>query len=140
YVPGHICTGPIRVKGARPGMILKVEILDVRLNSDWAYNVIMPGLGALQDKTIDERVIYLDIDAENGTIRTPWGQVLRAKPFFGLLTVAPPPALGSVSTVSPLRTGGNMDNKELVAGSTLYLPIAVDGALFSVGDGHALQG
>ena len=65
---------------------------------------------------------------------------LPLKPFFGVMAVAPPAPWGSVSTLPPRRNGGNLDNKELVAGTTLYLPIHVDGALFSVGDGHGVQG
>ena len=74
------------------------------------------------------------------TARMPWGLALPLRPFFGVMAVAPPPAWGSISTLPPRRNGGNLDNKELVAGTTLYLPIHVDGALFSVGDGHAAQG
>ena len=74
------------------------------------------------------------------TGRLPWGLELPLKPFFGVMAVAPPAPWGSVSTLPPRRNGGNLDNKELVAGTTLYLPIHVDGALFSVGDGHGVQG
>ena len=74
------------------------------------------------------------------TGRLPWGLELPLRPFFGVMAVAPPAAWGSVSTLPPRRNGGNLDNKELVAGTTLYLPIHVDGALFSVGDGHGVQG
>ena len=70
----------------------------------------------------------------------PWGLELPLRPFFGVMAVAPPAAWGSVSTLPPRKNGGNLDNKELVAGTTLYLPIHVDGALFSVGDGHGVQG
>ncbi len=72
--------------------------------------------------------------------KLPWGLELPLKPFFGIMAVAPPPAWGPVASPPPRRNGGNMDNKELVAGTTLYLPIHVDGALFSVGDGHGVQG
>ena len=74
------------------------------------------------------------------TGRMPWGMELPLRPFFGVMAVAPPPAWGSVSTLPPRRNGGNLDNKELVAGTTLYLPIHVEDALFSVGDGHGVQG
>jgi len=70
----------------------------------------------------------------------PWGLEIPLRPFFGVMAVAPPPNWGTVSTLPPRRNGGNLDNKELTAGSTLYLPIHVDGALFSVGDGHGVQG
>jgi acetamidase/formamidase len=74
------------------------------------------------------------------TARLPWGLHLQLRPFFGIMAVAPPPAWGVVPTPPPRRNGGNIDNKELVAGTTLFLPVFVDGALFSVGDGHAAQG
>jgi acetamidase/formamidase len=72
--------------------------------------------------------------------KLPWGLELPLKPFFGIMVTAPPAAWGPVPSPPPRRNGGNMDNKELVAGATLYLPIHVDGALFSVGDGHGVQG
>ena len=68
--------------------------------------------------------------------RLPWGTEIPLRPFFGVMGVAPPAAWGVISTLPPRRNGGNLDNKELVAGTTLYLPIFTDGALFSVGDGH----
>jgi acetamidase/formamidase len=74
------------------------------------------------------------------TGRLPWGLELPLHPFFGVMAVAPPPAWGAVSTLPPRRNGGNLDNKELVAGTTLYLPVFVDGGNFSVGDGHGAQG
>jgi acetamidase/formamidase len=74
------------------------------------------------------------------TGRLPWGLELPLKPFFGVMVVGPPHAWGPVASPPPRRNGGNIDNKELVAGATLYLPIHVDGALFSVGDGHGVQG
>jgi len=72
--------------------------------------------------------------------RLPWGAELPLRPFFGVMGVAPPIPWGAISTLPPRRNGGNLDNKELIAGSTLYLPIHIDGALFSVGDGHGAQG
>jgi acetamidase/formamidase len=82
----------------------------------------------------------IPLDRERMTGRLPWGLELPLKPFFGVMAVAPPAAWGSLSTLPPRRNGGNLDNKELVAGTILYLPIHVDGALFSVGDGHGVQG
>ena len=84
--------------------------------------------------------MHITLDREKMTGRLPWGQELPLRPFFGVMAVAPPAAWGKVSTLPPRRNGGNLDNKELVAGTTLYLPIHVDGALFSVGDGHGAQG
>ena len=83
---------------------------------------------------------HITIDAERGVATLPWGGTLALRPFFGIMGVAPPPAWGRITSVVPRAHGGNMDNKELVAGTTVYLPVFVPGALFSVGDGHAVQG
>ena len=84
--------------------------------------------------------MHIPLDRKRMTGRMPWGLELPLRPFFGVMAVAPPAAWGSVSTLPPRKNGGNLDNKELVAGTTLYLPIHVDDALFSVGDGHGVQG
>jgi acetamidase/formamidase len=136
----HICTGPIAVRGARPGQVLEVRIKSIELNYDWGYNMIRPLAGALPDDFHEMRVIHIPLDRSRMVGRLPWGLDLTLKPFFGVMAVAPPAGWGAVSTAPPRRNGGNMDNKELVAGATLYLPIHVDDALFSVGDGHGVQG
>src|SRR5205085_6312746 len=87
-----------------------------------------------------KRVMPIPLAPNQMTGRLPWGLEMPLRPFFGVMAVAPPAAWGMVSTLPPRRNGGNLDNKELVVGTTLYLPIQVDGALFSVGDGHAAQG
>jgi acetamidase/formamidase len=84
--------------------------------------------------------MHIALDRRRMIGRLPWGTELPLRPFFGVMAVAPPTAWGSVSTLPPRRNGGNLDNKELVAGTTLYLPIHVEEALFSVGDGHGVQG
>jgi acetamidase/formamidase len=124
----HIMTGPI------------VRIKSIALHYAWGYNVIRPLAGALPDDFDATRLIHIPLDRAKMTGRLPWGLELALKPFFGVMVVAPPRAWGPVGSPPPRRNGGNMDNKELVAGSTLYLPIHVDGALFSVGDGHGVQG
>ena len=139
-MPGHICTGPVAIRGAKAGQVLEVHIKAIELNYGWGYNVIRPLAGALQDDFHDKRVMHIPLDAKTMTGRLPWGLDLPLKPFFGVMAVAPPPAWGMVSTLPPRRNGGNLDNKQLVAGTTLFLPIHVDGALFSVGDGHGAQG
>jgi acetamidase/formamidase len=139
-LPGHICTGPVAIRGAKAGQVLEVRIKAIALNYDWGYNVIRPLAGALQDDFHEKRVIHIPLDAERMTGRLPWGLDLPLKPFFGVMAVAPPAAWGAVSTLPPRKNGGNLDLKQLVAGTTLYLPIHVDGALFSVGDGHGAQG
>jgi acetamidase/formamidase len=136
----HILTGPIAVKGAKPGQVLEVRILDVNLRQDWGYNVIRPLAGTLQDDFHATRLIHIPLDAVRNVGRLPWGLELPLAPFFGVMGVAPPPAWGRITTIVPRAHGGNLDNKELVAGTTLFLPIFTDGALFSCGDGHGAQG
>ena len=135
----HIMTGPIAVRGAKAGQVLEVRIKSIALHYDWGYNAIRPLAGALPDDFAATRLIHIPLDRARMTGRLPWGLELPLKPFFGVMVVAPPRAWGAVGSPPPRRNGGNMDNKELVAGSTLYLPIHVDGALFSVGDGHGVQ-
>ncbi len=139
-IPGHMCTGPIAVRGARPGHVLQVDIEQVGLNYDWGYNNIHPLRGGLPDDFDEPRLIHIPLDRERMIGRLPWGMEVPLRPFFGVLATAPPKAWGTLSTVPPRRNGGNIDNKELVAGSTLYLPVFVDEALFSAGDGHGAQG
>jgi acetamidase/formamidase len=136
----HIMTGPVAVRGAKSGQVLEVQIKSIALHYDWGYNVIRPLAGALPDDFAKTRLIHIPLDRARMMGRLPWGLELPLKPFFGVMVVAPPPAWGAVGSAPPRRNGGNIDNKELVAGTTLYLPIHVDGALFSVGDGHGVQG
>jgi acetamidase/formamidase len=136
----HILTGPIAVRGAKAGQVLEVRIKAIELNYDWGYNAIRPLAGALPDDFRETRIIHIPLDRARMVGRLPWGLELPLKPFFGIIATAPPPAWGALPTQPPRRNGGNMDNKELVAGATLFLPIHVDGALFSVGDGHGVQG
>jgi acetamidase/formamidase len=139
-LPGHICTGPVAVRGAKAGMTLEVQIQSIGLNYDWGYNMIRPMTGALPDDFSEPRVIHIPLDRERMVGRLPWGLDIPLRPFFGVMAVAPPAGWGMVSTIQPRKNGGNMDNKELVAGTVLYLPIHIDGAMFSVGDGHGAQG
>jgi acetamidase/formamidase len=136
----HILTGPVEVRGAKAGQVLEVRIKTIELNCDWGYNMIRPLGGALPDDFTEQRLIHIPLDKKRMMGRMPWGLELPLKPFFGIMAVAPPAAWGPVSSPPPRRNGGNLDNKELVAGTTLYLPIHVDGALFSCGDGHGVQG
>ena len=136
----HIMTGPVAVRGAKAGQVLEVRIKAIDLNYDWGYNFIRPLAGALPDDFASTRLIHIPLDRARMVGRLPWGLELPLKPFFGIMVVAPPPAWGPVPSPPPRRNGGNMDNKELVAGATLYLPIHTDGALFSCGDGHGAQG
>jgi acetamidase/formamidase len=139
-LPGHMCTGPVAVRGARAGQVLEVRIKAIELAYDWGYNYSGPLTGALPDDYSSRHLMHIPLDRTKMIGRMPWGLELPLRPFFGVMAVAPPAAWGSVSTRPPRRNGGNLDNKELVAGATLYLPIQVDQALFSVGDGHGVQG
>ena len=136
----HILTGPVAVRGAKAGQVLEVRIKAIELNYDWGYNAIRPLAGALPDDFDEMRLIHIPLDRSRMVGKLPWGLELPLKPFFGIMASAPPPGWGPVASPPPRRNGGNMDNKELIAGATLFLPIHVDGALFSVGDGHGVQG
>jgi acetamidase/formamidase len=139
-VPGHICTGPVAIKGAKAGHVLQVDIEAIEPYYDWGYNFCRPLSGALPYDFAEFRNIHITLDRARKTWRLPWGQEVPLAPFFGVMAVAPPAAWGMISTLPPRKNGGNLDNKELVAGTTLYLPVFTDGALFSVGDGHGAQG
>jgi acetamidase/formamidase len=139
--PGpHILTGPIAVEGAKPGHVLEIRIKEIALRQDWAYNAILPLMGVLPDDFNEPRLLIIPIDMEKKIAKLPWAVDLPLAPFFGVMGVAPPPGWGRITTLMPRSMGGNLDNKDLGAGSTLYLPIFNDGALFSCGDGHAAQG
>ena len=119
---------------------MQVDIEDIALHYDWGYTGMRPLAGALPNDFSESRLMNIALDAARMRGRLPWGLEIPLKPFFGVMGVAPPPAWGRVSSIPPRQHGGNLDNKELIAGTTLYLPIFTDGALFSVGDGHAAQG
>lgn len=139
--PGpHILTGPIHVEGAQPGQVLEVRIRDVQLRQDWSYSAIRPLAGTLPDDFHERRVLIVPLDRERMVGKLPWGLDLPLKPFFGIMGVAPPPAWGRISSVQPRAHGGNIDNRWLGAGTTIYLPVFVEGGLFTCGDGHAVQG
>jgi acetamidase/formamidase len=139
-LPGHILTGPVAVQGAQPGDVLEVRIIDVTLRQDWGYTFVRPLAGALPNEVEAFEQIISRLDREKKVGLLPWGLEIALRPFFGVMGVAPPPAWGSISSIQPRAHGGNLDIKELVPGSTLYLPVFIEGAGFSVGDGHAVQG
>jgi len=136
----HILTGPVAVRGAKAGQVLEVRIKSIELHQDWGYNTVKPLSGALPDDFKTFRQVHIPLDKKRMIGTLSWGLELDLKPFFGIMAVAPPAAWGPVNSPPPRRNGGNLDNKELVAGTTLYLPIHTDGALFSCGDGHGVQG
>lgn len=139
--PGpHFMTGPVFVRGAEPGDVLQVDILETVVMQDWGFTAILPLLGALPDEFTSYQRQFIAIDRSAGTCTLPWGLTMPMEPFFGVMAVAPPKAWGRIGSPQPRAHGGNMDNKELQAGTTLYLPVHEMGALFSVGDGHGRQG
>jgi acetamidase/formamidase len=138
--PGHILTGPVAVAGAEPGDMLEVRIEAVEFGADWGYCGFRPLAGTLPEDFPERFISHIPIDRAARTCRLPWGTELPLAPFFGVMGVAPPAIYGSISTREPREHGGNLDNKELVAGSTLFLPVHVPGANFSAGDGHGVQG
>lgn len=139
-LPGHMLTGPVGIRGAEPGDVLEVRIIDVQLRQDWGYTFVRPLAGAFPTdiQAFEQFITRLDAEGKLGLL--PWGLEIPLRPFFGVMGVAPPAAWGSISTIQPRAHGGNLDNKELVPGATLYLPVFNHGAGFSVGDGHAVQG
>ena len=135
---GHILTGPVYVTGAEPGDALEVKILSIDLPLAYGYNGCSGFVRENCEQGRGQSIIPLD--RKNMTATFLPGIVIPLKPFFGSMGVAPPPAAGRVSSNPPGTHAGNLDNKELVAGTTLYIPVHAKGALFEVGDGHAAQG
>jgi len=136
----HILTGPVAIAGAEPGDTLEVRIEAIEPNNDWGYCAVRPLAGTLPEDFPERHVSHIAVDRASGTCKPEWGPELPLAPFFGTMGVAPPARYGRLSSREPREHGGNMDNKELVAGATLYLPVWVPGANFSVGDGHGRQG
>jgi acetamidase/formamidase len=126
------------VKGAQPGDVLEVEILSLRPR-DWGWTAIIPGFGLLSDEFPDPWLRISSVDATSGRVAFLDDVWLPYEPFPGTIGVAPEEP-GKHSIVPPRRWGGNMDIKHLRAGTTLLLPVGVEGALFSVGDTHAAMG
>ncbi len=142
--PGHIVTGPIAIEGAEPGDTLEIRIEAIEPGADWGYNAIRPLAGTLPEEFHETTLLHIPVDRAARTCRLPWGTErgteLTLAPFFGVMGVAPPPAMGTIGSKEPRLHGGNLDLKELVAGTSLFLPVWAPGACFSVGDGHGVQG
>jgi acetamidase/formamidase len=140
--PGHAVTGPVFVRGAEPGTTLEVHLHTIR-PAGWGWSAA----GGIPTP-LNVRLGLADgppcalrwaLRADEGVAIDQHGRRLRIRPFMGVMAVAPAEP-GRHSTIPPRASGGNIDCKELIAGSVLHLPVAVPGALFSVGDGHAVQG
>jgi acetamidase/formamidase len=135
---GHILTGPVYVEGAQPGDVLEVKVLSIDLAIDYGYNGCSGFIPSNCDKSVPQTILKLDAKTMTSAFKPDI--VVPLRPFFGSMGVAPPPEAGRVSSNPPGKHAGNLDNRELVAGSTLYIPVFVPGALFEIGDGHAAQG
>lgn len=136
----HILTGPIAVRGAEPGDTLEVRIKAIELTADWGWNVMRPLRGTLPEDFPEFQARVIPIDRERMTAKLAWGPTIPLQPFFGIIATAPRPEYGRLSSVEPREFGGNIDCKEFVAGTSLFLPVFVPGANLSAGDGHAVQG
>lgn len=132
---GHALSGPVYIEGARPGMTLEIRVGELRPGRvGWTGARLYAHLGITRHARLEWQ-----IDGEAGTATDQYGHTVRLSPFMGVMGNAPGEP-GVHSTTPPRRVGGNIDCRELVSGSTLFLPVEVDGALFSTGDGHAAQG
>ena len=137
---GHILTGPVAVHGAEPGDMLEVHVDKIEFGAEWGFCGFRPLLGTLPEDFPERYITHIPIDRAKRVCKLPWGTELPLAPFFGVMGVAPPPQYGTLSSKEPREHGGNLDNKELGEGSTLFLPVHVPGANFSAGDGHGVQG
>ena len=136
----HLFTGPIFVRGAKVGDVLEVKILDIKLRQNWGWNVFRGYMGTIPEDFPYMRLTHIPLDLKANVATMPSGFKIPLAPFFGQLAVAPAEVFGRQNSKEPREFGGNLDCKELTAGSTIYLPVWNDGALFSTGDGHAAQG
>jgi acetamidase/formamidase len=137
---GHVLTGPVYIEGAEPGDTLEVRIKKIDLAIPYAYNAFRYGAGFQTDDFPYARMKIIPLDLKTRTAHFGPGIDIPLHPFFGSMGVAPPPAFGRYDSAPPTIIGGNMDNKELVEGSTVYYPVFTPGGLFEIGDGHAGQG
>jgi acetamidase/formamidase len=137
---GHILTGPIYIEDAEPGDTLELRIRKIELAVPYATNGFRPGRGFLPDDFPYARFKLIPLDRERMVAKFAPGIEIPLRPFFGSMGVAPPEGNGRISSGPPWVHAGNLDNKELIAGTTLFIPVHARGALFEVGDGHAGQG
>ena len=137
---GHILTGPVAIEEAEPGDVLEVDIVKIDIDVPFACNGFSAGRGFLPDEYPYSRRKIIPLDRERMVAKFAPGIEIPLHPFFGSMGVAPPESAGRYDSAPPWMHAGNIDNKEMVAGTTLYIPVHAKGALFEVGDGHAGQG
>lgn len=134
----HVLTGPIYIEGAEVGDVLAVELLDLE-PGEWGWTGMNPGFGFLAGEHETSLFKTYELDKKNNLVHFSNNVSVPLKPFAGVMAVAPD-TTAMLTTYPPRANGGNMDDPNLVKGVTLYLPIFVKGALFSIGDPHAVQG
>jgi acetamidase/formamidase len=137
---GHILTGPVAIAEAEPGDVLEVRVLHIDITTDFACNSFGTGRGFLPDDFPYGRTKIIPLNRSAMTADFAPGITIPLHPFFGSMGIAPPESAGKWNSAPPWMHGGNMDNKELTAGSTIFYPVHASGALFEAGDGHAGQG
>lgn len=138
FEPIHPLTGPVYVEGAQPGNVLKVTLHKVELGN-WGWNAIIPGFGFLADTIKSSYIRGYEFDKNSKSVQFNEKINIPLKPFPGVMGVAPATE-EMLSTIPPRANGGNMDDPSMTEGTVLYFPVFVEGALFSIGDGHATQG
>jgi acetamidase/formamidase len=136
----HVVSAPVYVEGAEPGDVLVVKIIEASPRVPYGVNTMRMNKGGLPEEFTLNRSIVIPFDIERGVARFSATIEVPLAPFFGIMATGPARSLGKLSSVPPGAYGGNIDVKDLVAGTTLYLPVHVPGALFMCGDGHAAQG
>jgi acetamidase/formamidase len=137
---GHILTGPVAITEAEPGDVLEVRIKKINIDVPWACNGFGAGRGFLPNDFPYSRTRIIPLDRAAMIGHFAPGIDIPLHPFFGSMGIAPPESAGKYNSAPPWMHAGNIDNKEMVAGTTLYIPVNAKGALFEVGDGHAGQG
>jgi len=137
---GHMLIGPVAVEGAEPGDVLEVRFIEAVPRYDWGVNIFRPLRGGLPEDFPYHHAVVVEIDAVAGVCDWGAGVKVPLDPFFGNFGVSPPVSMGEVASAPPGVWGGNLDNKELRPGTTVYFPVFNEGAMFSIGDGHGCQG
>jgi acetamidase/formamidase len=138
FDPIHPLTGPVYVEGAAPGDVLAVTLHEIEVG-DWGWTAIVPGFGFLADEFPDAYLRTYELDKDQESIDYTDKIKIPIRPFPGVMGVAPATE-DMLSTIPPRANGGNMDDPNIIVGTTVYFPVFVEGALFSIGDTHALQG
>jgi len=139
--PGpHVVTGPVTIEGAEPGDVLEVQIKDIELRTPYGVNLFMPNGGELPEQFPYEETRAVPFDFDEGVAEFADDVTIPLDPFLGIMAVSPAPSEGETDTAPPDYFGGNFDIKQFGEGTTLYLPVQTEGALFWAGDGHGMQG